>query len=80
MTQELINNYDEMNNGGIGLMISDELKEELKQQQQYYSQPKVANVLLSGGDGITKQENQGYPTTITTILIMKMRITPERRL
>ncbi len=63
LTQELINNYDEMNNGGIGLMISDELKEELKQQQQYYSQPKVANALLSGGDGITKQENQGYPAT-----------------
>ena len=56
MTQELINNYDEMNNGGIGLMVSDELKEELKQQQQYYSQPKVANALLSGGDGIPNKK------------------------
>ncbi|CAX44025.1 conserved hypothetical protein [Candida dubliniensis CD36] len=62
LTQELINNYDEMNNGGIGLMVSDELKEELKQQQQYYSQPKVANI-LSSNDGTTKQENQGYPAT-----------------
>ena len=35
----------EMNNGGIGLMVSDELKEELKQQQQYYSQPKSSKCI-----------------------------------